>query len=205
MKLKIFFPVLLCAPLFLACSEFDTIKGNQSPMGEVGVTVSSTTGTVAGVGSINGEVIALEDGVSEYSGTATVSNENIKNILTNFPGTDIEGNTVSISNLKFKNTEKGIEAVTGLAKGVIVDYDAKVGDEYKTSDGVRTVISRSTDDDYMYGFFLIKVIEVEENPNKYGVKQIRYWANHRFGLVGIEFTFDDNSTARFPVYCSTQN
>jgi hypothetical protein len=49
------------------------------------------------------------------------------------------------------------------------------------------------------------VIEVRENLNKYGVKQIRYWANHRFGLVGIEFTFDDNSIARYPVYFSAEN
>ena len=112
---------------------------------------------------------------------------------------------VSVSDIEFKITDKGIESVSGLAEGTIVDYDAKVGDEYKTSEGIRTVVSRSTEDDYMYGFFLIKVIEVEEYPNKSGVKKIRYWANHRFGLVGMEFTFDDNSIARFPVYSSAEN
>ena len=206
MNVRMILPLLFLCPLFFSCTKVSSIRGEQSPMGEVGVTVSSTSGTIAGVSSISGEVIGLEDGVSEYSGTAVVTDESMRNILSNFPGTDINGNNVTISGLKFKQTDQGIEAVNGLAQGIIVDYDAKVGDEYKTSDGtVRKVISRSTDDDYMYGFFLIKAIEVEENPNKYGVKTIRYWANHRFGLVGIQFTFDDNTTAGFPVFTSTQN
>lgn len=174
-------------------------------MGEVGVTVSSTSLEIAGVSSINGEVIALKDGISTISGSAQVTNSNIRNIVSNFRGAEVEGNTVTITDLKFKATDEGIAAVTGLAEGIIVKYDAEPGDEYKTADGVRTVVSRSVDDDYMYGFFLIKVIEVREDLNKYGVKQIRYWANHRFGLVGIEFTFDDNSVARYPVYFSTEN
>lgn len=205
MKTKLLLPALLLASLFISCDKVDTIKGNQSPIGAVGVIVSSSSASVAGVSSISGEVIGLEDGVSVYSGTATVANSNIKNILSNFPEADVEGNQVTVSNIEFKITDKGIESVNGLATGTIVEYDAKVGDEYKTSDGVRKVISRSSDDDYMYGFYMIKVIEVEENLNKYGVKKIKYWANHRFGLVGIEFTYDDNSTSKFPVYSSAEN
>jgi len=52
---------------------------------------------------------------------------------------------------------------------------------------------------------MIKVIEVEEHPNKLGVETIRYYANHRFGMVGMQFTFDDESVAAFPVYVSTEN
>lgn len=205
MKNRFYLPLLVLIPFFSSCSEFDTIRGDQSPMGEVGVTVSSYALEVNGVSNIAGEVVALEDGVSTYSGTATVTSENMRNILANFPGTEIDGDQVTINDLEFKQTDHGLEAVNGLAKGTIVDYDSKAGDEYKTSDGVRTVVSKSTDDDYFWGGMLIKVSEVEENPNKFGVKTIRYWANHRFGLVGIEFTFDDNTTAGFPVYTSTQN
>lgn len=208
MKTQILFAAFF-VPLFLISCEkeyYDKLKGDQSALGEVGVTVSSTVAEVAGVSSINGEVVALRDGISTIRGSAQVTNSNIKNIVSNFQGAEVEGNTVTITDLKFKATEKGIAAVTGLAEGIIVEYDAEPGDEYKTADGgVRTVVSRSVDDDYLYGFFLIKVIEVRENLNKYGVKQIRYWANHRFGLVGIEFTFDDNSIARYPVYFSAEN
>ena len=35
------------------------------------------------------------------------------------------------------------------------------------------------------GFFLIKAIEIEESPNKYGVKKIRYWAKHREITFGM--------------------
>jgi hypothetical protein len=205
MKTRLLLAALLFIPLFISCDKVDTIKGEQSPIGEVGVTVSSSSLSVAGVSNINGEVVDLQDGVSVFSGTATVSNSNIKNILSNFPEAEVEGNQVTVSDIEFKITDKGIESVHGLAPGTIVEYDAKVGDEYNTADGVRKVISRSTDDDYMYGFFMIKVIEVEENLNKYGVKKIKYWANHRFGLVGIEITYDDNSVSKFPVYSSVEN
>ena len=205
MKTKLLLTALILAPFFVSCDKYDTIRGTQSPIGEVGVTVSSSSMPVAGVSNINAEVVSLEGGVSVFSGTAVISNSNIKNILSNFPEVDVEGNNVTVSDIEFKLTDKGIESVSGLATGTIVEYDAKVGDEYKTSDGKRTVVSKSSEDDYMYGFFMIKVIEVEENLNNFGVKQIRYWANHRFGLVGIEFTFDDNSTANFPVYSSAEN
>ncbi len=42
-------------------------------MGEVGVTISSSDYRVDGVINITGEIIGLEDGISVYSGTATLS------------------------------------------------------------------------------------------------------------------------------------
>ena len=54
-------------------------------MGEIGVTVSSSSLSITGVSNINGEVVGLEDGVSSFSGTAEVTNSSIKNILSNFP------------------------------------------------------------------------------------------------------------------------
>ena len=205
MKTRLLFPLLLIVPFFISCSDEDSIGGEQSPMGEVGVTVSSFSIEVYGVSDISGEVVGLDDGVSVYSGSAVVTNENMRNILANFPGTEIDGDTVTITGLEFKQTDQGIESVTGLAKGIIVNYESEVGDEYPTSDGVRKVISKSTEDEFFYGGLLIKATEIEETPNKYGVKKIKYWANHRFGLVGIEFTFDDGTKATFPIYTSAQN
>jgi hypothetical protein len=48
-------------------------------------------------------------------------------------------------------------------------------------------------------------MKIEETPNRLGVKKITYYANHRWGLVGIEFTFDDNSVAKFPLFSSASN
>lgn len=190
--------------VFSSCKKnsFTVLGGDQSPMGEVGATVSSSMSGIAGVSNITGTVVSLENGVSSFTGSAVITNNAIKDILRNHPLTTINGNNVTVSGVELKITTEGIESITGLLPGIIVKYDAKVGDKYP---GNRTVISRSTDDDYPYGFYNIKVIQVEENTNKFGVKKTTYWANHRFGMVGIEFTFDDDSKAKFPIYSNKQN
>ncbi|MBE0653799.1 MAG: hypothetical protein IH594_08370 [Bacteroidales bacterium] len=207
MKTKLNVWALAALTLLVSCNKDDKITGEQSPMGEVGNIVSSSSGTIAGVSAFSAEVISLNNGVSTYTGSATVTNEAIKSILSNAPECTVNGNQITASNIKFKSTLEGIEAVSGLDPGVIVKYDAKVGDKYSigSSKKTREVVSRSTDDDYMYGFFLIKAIQVEEYPGKMGVDKITYWANHRFGLVGIQFNFDDGTIAKFPVYNSFEN
>jgi hypothetical protein len=200
--------IVLLTILLFSCKkdEITTIGGEQSKMGEVGNKVSSSSSTISGVGSFTATVVSLENGVSTYSGSAVVTNAAIKNILSNFPECTVNGNTVTATGIKFKSTTKGIQSVSGLSPGVIVEYDAAVGDTYPTSDGhKRKVVARSTDNDYPYGFFDIKAIKVEEDLNDKGVQKITYWANHKFGLVGIEFKFDDGSTAKFPVYNTYEN
>ena len=117
----------------------------------------------------------------------------------------INGDNVSIDGVKVKFTSEGIESFGPLERGIIVKYDSSVGDTYPCGSGKRTVISKSTDDDFFWGGMMIKVLAIEENPNKLGVKKIVYYANHRWGLVAVEFTFDDNSVARYPVYSSSSN
>lgn len=208
MKTKLFLPVLFIILVFTACKKdkTDILGGGQSPMGEVGETISSSSGTISGVSSINASVVSLNNGISSFSGTAVITNSAIKNILSNHPQTVINGDNVTITDIEFRITSEGIESINGLEPGVIVKYDSNVGDSYTINGGgKRTVISKSTDDDYFWGGMLIKAMQIEENTNKFGVKKTVYWANHRFGLVGIEFTFDDNSTAKFPVFSSTTN
>jgi len=208
MKKRLFFSVLAISIAFSACKKekTDTLGGTQSPMGEVGETISSSFGSVAGVSSIQAEVVSLENGVSSFSGTAVITNSTIKSILQNHPQTTVNGDNVTITDVEFRITSEGIESINGLEPGVIVKYDSNVGDSYDINGGkTRTVTAKSTDNDYFWGGMNIKVIQVEENTNKFGVKKTVYYANHRFGLVGIEFTFDDTSTAKFPVYSSTEN
>lgn len=195
--------------LFVSCEKDDStsLGGTHSPMGEVGNQVTSTSSTIAGVSSFSAEVVSLENGISSYSGSAIVTNPTIKSILSNAPECTVDGDLVSATGIKFKSTRDGIESVSGLDPGIIVKYDAVVGDKYPigSTGKSREVVSRSTDDDYYYGFYLIKVIKVEENSNKMGVSKITYWANHKFGLVGIEFKLDDGTTAKYPVYNSNEN
>jgi hypothetical protein len=206
MKTTIGLSLIVLLAIATSCNK-EELKGDISPMGEVGNIVSSSSVEIAGVSSITAEVVNLDDGVSTYAGTAVVKNPAIKNILSNAPECSVNGDYVTANNIKFKSTTDGIESVSGLDPGIIVKYNAEVGDTYPigSSKKEREVVSRSTDDDYMYGFFLIKVIKVEEYPGKMGVDKITYWANHRFGLVGIEFKFDDGTIAKFPVYNSYEN
>jgi outer membrane lipoprotein-sorting protein len=208
MKIKISLFVLLLVLCVLSCKKEnpDTLGGTQSPMGEVGETVSTSSSAIAGVSSVSGTVVSLENGVSSFTGSAIITNSTIKNILLNHPQTVINGNNVTVSDIELRITSEGIESINGLESGIIVKYDSNVGDSYSISNGKeRTVTSKSTDNDYFWGGMNIKVLQIEENTNKLGVKKTVYWANHRFGLVGIEFTFDDNTTAKFPIYSSTQN
>ena len=214
MKMRLFFNFGLSVALLLfvsSCNKsVDPIKslsGEQSSMGAVGNVVSSSSQEVAGVSNFTATVTELEDGVSTYTGSATVTNPTILNILSNAPECTVDGNTVSASNISFKSTDKGISSVSGLLPGIIVKYDAKVGDTYPIdgSNAVREVVSVSDTDDYSYGFFDIKVIKVVENTNEMGVSEITYWANHKWGLVGIQFKFDDGTTAKYPVYNSNDN
>jgi hypothetical protein len=205
--------VVLCQSCDLLKKDDPTVLGgDQSPMGNVGVTVTSSTVAVAGAGNFSASVTSLSGGVSNYTAQATVTNTLLKNQLTNYPGITVNGNIVSISNLQIESTTNGIRCVSGPGAGILVRYDSSVGDTYPigSTGKVRTVVSNTGVDDYPYGMFLIKTIQVESDPSilkstSAGVTKITYIANHKFGLVGVKVAFDDGTSATFPVYTSTQN
>lgn len=86
----------------------------------------------------------------------------------------------------------------------LVKFDAKVGDKWEYNVGnkkvVREVTHKSTTDDTEYGFWLVKVVEVEEtipegvliNGSVSGVKKIVWKFNHKFGLISATITETDN-------------
>lgn len=69
------------------------LNGDQSPMGEVGATVESSSAAIAGVSNFTATVTSLSDGVSSYNASATVTDDLLKNMVSNFPGVTINGNT----------------------------------------------------------------------------------------------------------------
>ena len=190
--------------------DANELKGDQSPMGEVGVTVSSSSAEIAGVSDFSAVVTELKDGVSTYTASAKVTNTFLKNMVSSFPGVTINGDDVTITNLKIQQTKEGIKCNTGPGAGVLVKYDSKVGDTYpvgKTGKD-RKVVSKTGVDEYPYGFYLIKTIQVETSPfdlKAGGVEKITYIANHRFGMVGVKIDFDDATSVTFPVYSSVEN
>jgi hypothetical protein len=191
--------------------DSNVLTGSQSDMGLVGVDVSSSSIEIAGVSNFSAEVESLENGISSYTAQANVSNSLLKNMISNFPGVVIDGNTVSIDNFQIQQTTGGIKCMTGPLAGVLVNYDSAVGDTYTTttSGKVRTVVSKSTEDDYPYGFYLIKTIQVESTLGNSGgiagVNNITYIANHKFGMVGVKVDFEDGTSAKFPIYTNAEN
>lgn len=215
MKKSFLFIALLTIVLFYSsCDLFEkedpnSIEGDQSPMGLVGTTVESSSSEIAGVSNFNGVVISLDDKTSVYQASAVCKNQFLKNLFTNIPEVTVSGDNISTNNFKVKNTKEGIELKSGNTQGVIVKYSSNVGDKYRISGGGdRVVVSKSTTDDYSYGFMLIKTIQVEEvsaSLQSMGINKITYIANHRFGLVGVHFSFSDGSSGKFPIYCSAEN
>jgi len=187
------------------------LTGSQSAMGLAGVTVSSSSAEIAGVSDFSAVVNTLENGISTYTAQATVTNPLIKNMIANFPGVVINGDAVSISNLQVQQTSDGIKCITGPFAGILVKYDANVGDTFATGTAgkVRKVVSKTGVDDYPYGMYLIKTIQVEstvsEASRMSGINKITYIANHRFGMVGVKVDFEDGTNATFPVYTSAEN
>lgn len=212
MKKTLFLLSLPAMVLLFGCNKDGSseLKGDQSPMGEVGATVSSSSAEIAGVSGFSATVTSLEGGVSKYTATATVTNPLLKNMASNYPGVEINGDQVTVTDVEIQQTKDGIKSMKGPGAGVLVKYDSKVGDTYpiEGSDKERKVVSKSTDDDYYYGFFLIKTIQVEMDQSHVagaGITKYTYIANHKFGLVGVKVDFDDGTTTTFPIYNSTDN
>jgi hypothetical protein len=211
---KLYFSLLCLTTIVLciSCTKDDpnVISGDQSPMGQVGVVVESSSVEMAGVSNFSATIIALKGGVSSYNGSATVKNEILRNLVANIPGFTIDGDKVTALNIESKQTKEGFDLKTGPGAGVLVKYSSSVGDTYKigTTGEVRTVVAKTGVDDYPYGFYLIKVIRVEENPKylkSFGVTKITYIANHKYGLVGVMFNFDDGTSVEFPIYTTGEN
>lgn len=200
---------LSCEDLFKK-DDPSKLNGDPSPMAAVGVTVSSSSAQISGVSNFQATVTTLNDGVSSYSGSATVTNQIIRDLFTNIPGITANGNKVTGTNIKFRQTTGGIELIDGSMAGILVKYDSKVGDTYPigSTGKVRTVVSKTGVDDYPYGLMLIKTVQVEESSNllkSSGISKITYISNHRFGLVGFKVSLNDGTSANFPVYTSTEN
>ena len=122
---------------------------------------------------------------------------------------DANGNVDLIQ--KYKNTSNGILDYTNADEKpfVIIKYNGSVGDKYvrTRSNGTvstRTITYKSSTDDYPYGFFFIKVMKVEQNYDVHskmpGFRKVTYIANHRWGLVGVEFESEDGTTYNINVY-----
>lgn len=210
--MKPVFAILLTALLAVSCNLFDDsdsstdIAGNPNiPQNTVG---NEFTGYISFGGNnfqTSGVVTENKSGIISVDVTATVPDDfPLKDLI---PDEYDNGSGTMSGTMKFKNTSEGILDYTN-ADGkplILVKYDCKVGDKYvlEKSDGTRitrTVTAKSETDDYPYGFMYIKTIEVEQDSRIPGVEKIVYYANHKFGLVGVRVVMDDGSSLNSTVY-----
>ena len=112
--------------------------------------------------------------------------------------------------LKMKVTTDGIQEYVN-SNGdeskpfTIVKYAANVGDKYEftNSEGVkvtRTVSYHSTTDDYPIGFYMIKVMKVEETKEDLFMSKVTYVTNHKFGLVGVIIETKTGKTLKLGIF-----
>ena len=193
MDMKKILLILLAVPALFAaasCNKVDSIGGEQDSKGEVG---TSLKGDFAGASNINVTVTSLDNGVSTVGGTFTMTDERYMNVIKQLPDQfSVDGNQVTIKNIKYKATDEGVENLSGIYDGVILKYKANVGDTYSNGGKVTHV---STDNDFKWGSMKIKVVEVQNTKKKVdGVKKVTYWGNHRFGIVAVETEFEDGTT-----------
>lgn len=90
----------------------------------------------------------------------------------------------------------------------IVKYASNVGDkyEYTNADGLhitRTVVSKSTTDDYPLGFWLFKVSKVEERKEDAVIDNITYVTNHKYGLIGVKVTTKNGKVLTLGIFPPT--
>lgn len=186
-------------------SATEPLGGDPTPMGSVGNTFS-----VPGMTDEVIEVTQSDGAVSTIDFSATITDPILLDMADQLNFIEVNGNQVSGSK-KFRITTKGIQSYTKDGKPfTMVEYGASKGDTYKlkrsSSDLVRTVTHKSTDDDYQWAFFFIKTVQVEETGQTMpGVSKIKYIANHKFGLVGYEIHFEDGSQKMFTVFSDFDN
>ena len=180
-------PVILLAA---SCNKISSISGDQDSKGEVGTTLK---GDFAGASNIDVSVTKLKNGVSTVEGTFTMTDDRYMKIIKQLPKQfEVNGDKVTIKNIKYRATEDGVENLSGIYDGVLVKYKAKVGDTYNSGGKVTHV---SEDNDFQWGSMKIKFVEVENTKKKLdGVKKVTYWGNHRFGIVAVETEFEDGTS-----------
>jgi hypothetical protein len=205
--------VVIAALVAVACgktaSDPNTIGGDANvPAGVVGSTISTSSDIPAQM-----TITSNGGGIATVHVTADIASiPGLKKYYDLMPASMKSGANALAFDTTMKVTAEGYQDTFNKDRALhtIVKFDAAVGDKYvlTKSDGVkitRTVTQVSTTDDFPYGFFLIKVIKVEQDSRVPGVKAFRFYANHRFGIVQFEIVNDDDSVVRFPIYHSNLN
>ena len=178
-------------------------------MGEVNNTFDVGVSSFPGVSNTSAKVTARSGDVSTVTYSAKITDPTLLTLVKAMPDVVVDGNNASVSR-DYRITTKGFQSVYEEGNLTIMDYDAKVGDKYTLKhDGktiVREVTKVSKEDEYQWGFMLIKTIHVEETGrNIPGVSKIEFVGNHKWGMVGLIIHFEDGSQKTIGIYSDANN
>lgn len=218
MKKLLILAAALALAAFSSCDLIDDITEDENELnGDTDIPLNQAGNTFSTVPYVNGTYVDVDADI-----TITQSNDGIVDLaivadLQNHPEfapfsamipaayKDAQGRLNTTG--KVKITSEGFQDFTNAdeAPFTMVKYDCKVGDTYKLkkSDGhtiTRTVTQKSTDDDFSYGFLMIKTITVEQDSRIPGISKIVYKFNHKFGLVYAELVAEDGSKTGSLIY-----
>jgi hypothetical protein len=184
--------LLLLASLFLlsiaSCNLIDDIKEDDNELnGETDIPLNQTGNTFSTTANVNGIYVPVttsatisesKDGLVKVALTADLTAVPELSKFTDLIPAEYKDQQGRINvEAKGKITSEGFQDFTNIDDEpfTMVKYDSKVGDTYqlKKSDGntiTRTVTQKSTEDDFSYGFYLIKTITVEQDSRIPGIK-----------------------------------
>lgn len=206
--------------LQVSCStkaeDANTLGGDTNvPMGQVGNQISIGTIQVGGE-SVAGEaamnITKNEGGLVTATVTADLTRDpKLAKFNDLLPASAKDSSGKVNTEVKFRVTSEGVQDFFNKdqAQHTLVKYGATVGDKYTLtkSDGVtitRTVVARSDQDDFPYGFYNIKTVTVEQDSRIPGIKKFVYRANHKFGIVYFEVVADDGSSMSTYLYSKNE-
>lgn len=183
------------------------LGGDPSPMGAVGHEFGVVTPN--GVENENVEVVDFSDGISTVEYTATISNPVILELVKAMPDVSVNGNRATVRR-RYRITTKGFQSVYDEGNLTIMNYEAKEGDKYSLKRNGTTLERRVTkvskEDEYQWGFMMIKTVHVEETGrNIPGVSKIEFVGNHRFGMVGLKIYFEDGTSQNLTIIGRAEN
>jgi hypothetical protein len=208
MRTKCFMLFLVFIAL-LSCKKEDdnSLGGDPSPIGAVNN--SFTISVVPGVQNFSAKVTDLKDDISTITYTADISGSTATALLSSLSGAVVNGNSFSRV-ARYKITTEGIQSVYSEGDLILVKYNAKVGDEWSKTIGnyeiKRVVTSVSSTDDFLWNNMMIKVVKVEETGRGLpGVYKLEFYANHKFGLVGLAVYLEDGSSQYISVISNNTN
>lgn len=219
MKRIRFIQIILVAMLFTvsSCGIFDgdsdssdnkKIGGDSSPIGAVGNTFNVSS--FPGITNKEVEIVTRENGVSTIRASAKVTNQTYLTMAEGVPYLEVNGDVVSVTR-QARITTEGIQQVFEDGSfHIVVKYNAKKGDKYEANQYGQTIVREvkevSKEDDFLWNSMYIKVIQVEETGSGIpGVSKVVYYANHRFGIVGVDVYFEDGSHNFAYVYSAEIN